>query len=273
MGMANLSIILPSGEHRIQELNAERVSIGRVPGNTIVLPDESVSSRHAEIVQTAGNFVLRDLGAFNGTIVNDSAITEIALKEGDVVQFGSTTCVFANTPIPREPEALISAPDIGVEGEASANQSASHPKHNLEAQIAQRDRKVGWEVKATGPPTLLRHRILKAVLLVIAIGVLGSAGTIGWLYWLFKEREVTIPISSDEPITEKQAIAISREALKRLGEDTTNLRPARYDSVHSYLRSGPNGGHISWEPDRDYHGFSVDLEQHGMEVQCKVARE
>jgi hypothetical protein len=72
-------------------LGDAKVTIGREPGNTIALTqDTTVSRRHAEIEKRGDGFVIRDLGSSNGTFVNGARITEQTLNPGDEVQLGSS---------------------------------------------------------------------------------------------------------------------------------------------------------------------------------------
>ena len=63
-------------------------SIGRGPGNDLVLPVFSVSRQHAEIVQTAGGVIIRDLSSRNGIVVNGERVSECALDNGEHVTLG-----------------------------------------------------------------------------------------------------------------------------------------------------------------------------------------
>ena len=67
-------------------------TIGRQPGNTIHLPDRSVSKEHCTLERRNGGFVLRDLGSTNGTFINGIPITgEVPLRHNDELQFGLMT--------------------------------------------------------------------------------------------------------------------------------------------------------------------------------------
>ncbi len=63
-------------------------SIGRGPGNDLVLPVLSVSRNHAEIVQTAEGVTIRDLGSRNGIVVGGERVAEHALDAGEHVTLG-----------------------------------------------------------------------------------------------------------------------------------------------------------------------------------------
>ncbi|MBA3958769.1 MAG: DUF3662 and FHA domain-containing protein [Chloroflexi bacterium] len=65
--------------------------VGRGPENDIVLSDERVSRQHGTFTTRQGAFIYTDGGSTNGSFVNGSLISEIALGSGDVVRLGSTT--------------------------------------------------------------------------------------------------------------------------------------------------------------------------------------
>ncbi|MEN3000331.1 MAG: FHA domain-containing protein [Armatimonadota bacterium] len=63
--------------------------VGREAGNDLIIPDPTVSRRHARIVQEGGMPVLYDEGSTNGTFVNEQRIARQPLKPGDLVRFGN----------------------------------------------------------------------------------------------------------------------------------------------------------------------------------------
>ena len=69
-------------------------TIGRADGNVLVLHDDMVSGRHAELVVSRDGALLRDLGSANGTFVNGQPVAEQLLAEGDRITVGSTTLAF-----------------------------------------------------------------------------------------------------------------------------------------------------------------------------------
>ena len=60
--------------------------LGRLADSDIVLADPGASRRHAEIRREDGRFVIADLGSTNGTLVNESTVTETALVPGMLMQ-------------------------------------------------------------------------------------------------------------------------------------------------------------------------------------------
>lgn len=72
----------------------EPVTIGRMADCAVVLTDESVSRRHAEIRRLGSNIVVVDLGSTNGTKVNGAGVKERRLNDGDEITVGTTSMRF-----------------------------------------------------------------------------------------------------------------------------------------------------------------------------------
>ena len=81
-------------------LDAPTYSIGRHPGNSIVIPSQFVSRHHATLVRKkspeAQNFSFSIIDgncqgtpSSNGLFVNGKRCSSKAIKHGDVIQFGS----------------------------------------------------------------------------------------------------------------------------------------------------------------------------------------
>ena len=70
------------------QLGNETISVGREPGNTLVLSDPSVSRRHAQIEPNGNFFLIRDNGSTNGTFVNEMLVRTHVLSHGDTVRVG-----------------------------------------------------------------------------------------------------------------------------------------------------------------------------------------
>ena len=64
------------------------VSIGRDPSSSIVLADETVSRRHAEVTVDLEGVRARDAGSRNGIRVNGKKVKEARLAPGDVLTVG-----------------------------------------------------------------------------------------------------------------------------------------------------------------------------------------
>jgi len=76
-------------------LNETRNTIGRSTKNSVVVPDESMSRQHLEIVKRPdGTYRVQDLQSVNGTYLNGEAIEEADIFHGDRVRTGRTTVQF-----------------------------------------------------------------------------------------------------------------------------------------------------------------------------------
>ena len=70
------------------DLAHARLVIGRASECQLVLIDDTVSRRHAELRVEDGRWLLRDLGSFNGTWVNGRRVVEAEVRPGDLVHLG-----------------------------------------------------------------------------------------------------------------------------------------------------------------------------------------
>lgn len=96
-------------------LNKPVITIGRMPGNDVVLPyDSQVSRRHAEIRREGSALVLYDLNSRNGTFVNGAQITHQTLHEGDQIRVGNTDLYLQGGNLWVPDEAVVQAPAGGT---------------------------------------------------------------------------------------------------------------------------------------------------------------
>ena len=71
-------------------VNESPFSIGRSSENQLQLTDAQVSRRHAELVESAGGWLIRDCGSRFGTFVNDDRVEETVVNLGDRIRIGQT---------------------------------------------------------------------------------------------------------------------------------------------------------------------------------------
>ena len=87
-------IVKQSGATRTVDLAEDAVTLGRTPDNTIPLPVEGVSRKHAQILFIGKGWEVVDLGSRNGTKVNGEKVKRAVLKPGDVVDIGGIEIVY-----------------------------------------------------------------------------------------------------------------------------------------------------------------------------------
>jgi pSer/pThr/pTyr-binding forkhead associated (FHA) protein len=92
--MARLILNVDEGKLQDCALGTHPVSIGRLPGNTVVIDHPAVSGRHARVSREGSEYVLEDLQSTNGTFVNDKPIARHTLLEGDIIVLGKHTLSF-----------------------------------------------------------------------------------------------------------------------------------------------------------------------------------
>lgn len=94
-----LEIIEPGNSYNLRKggvipIQGE-ITIGRSNGNTFVLDDPYVSSRHARVFIKNNEYIIEDLESTNGTLVNKVRISgRKYLKSGDIIKIGNTILKF-----------------------------------------------------------------------------------------------------------------------------------------------------------------------------------
>jgi len=77
------------GESRREVFDKPEITIGRVDGNDLVLPEGAISKRHARCVFRDGKFIIVDLKSTNGTYVNGRKITSpLVIRDDDKIYIG-----------------------------------------------------------------------------------------------------------------------------------------------------------------------------------------
>src|SRR5688572_8112657 len=136
--MARVSFYVPESGEKSYKLSPNRpVSIGRDPGNDIVLRDAKVSRHHARIVYERGFYVLHDLSSSNGSFVNGKRVKIGPLADGSELRLGSCSGRFseeledsqARITAQTKPEKLPGDPDAKPTAPGSVEiATAPHPK-------------------------------------------------------------------------------------------------------------------------------------------------
>src|SRR5208337_1115114 len=88
MDFPTLSYTDTDGQHTVT-LEAAATSIGRSPGQNIILLDPFVSRQHAVIVREDSTYTVMDRDSSHGTFLNGERVLKAALKSGDALQMGS----------------------------------------------------------------------------------------------------------------------------------------------------------------------------------------
>ena len=96
--MASIRIPFPEQEEpSVIALTGARITIGRLPFNTVQIIDRTMSGFHAELIMEEGHYRLHDRGSTNGTFVNGEPATDFHLREACRISFGTVECDFNPT--------------------------------------------------------------------------------------------------------------------------------------------------------------------------------
>ncbi|MGN1194837.1 MAG: FHA domain-containing protein [Acutalibacteraceae bacterium] len=163
-------------------------TIGRNENNDIVIPNVAVSRHHAEIKNVNNQFVIRDLGSMNGTIVNGSVLKGTRqLKDGDIIRISSTVIVFTNGclvySIQNAAQIFKNAPQTSKAAPGKVQHAAKGPslarKGGIEVKVEHVSRIVSCK-KNTGINNSGKKKILDDISLTIQKGefvaILGGSG-------------------------------------------------------------------------------------------------
>lgn len=121
--MPKLIITKSDGSEVTHELGEDQITIGRLPDNMLQIEDGSVSSHHAQLTVTGGDYFLQDLNSTNGTRVNGQNTTEAQLQDGDKVRFGQVEAVYTSE-IPSEAQPLPEVPENNLKPAESSRPPA-----------------------------------------------------------------------------------------------------------------------------------------------------
>jgi phage tail-like protein len=90
-GGPTLTISLGGQVIRTMTLGDRPLSVGRLPDNAVVLPDSTVSRRHAELRYEPSGLMVTDLGSAGGTFVGTEALLPsrpVVVAAGDPIRIG-----------------------------------------------------------------------------------------------------------------------------------------------------------------------------------------
>jgi pSer/pThr/pTyr-binding forkhead associated (FHA) protein len=115
-------LLLGDKQLGVFSLAAGEATIGRTPGNTIIIDNAGVSRRHAVIRVKGDTVVIEDLGSANGTFVRGQRIEEYALRDGDEIAIVKHRLVYR---VPKDAEAQVRVEPIQDVGQKTYIDAAS----------------------------------------------------------------------------------------------------------------------------------------------------
>lgn len=91
-------LLIIGGNNRGREypIGTQDVTIGRGVDNGVILADIAVSRKHTIICLEGNQYVMRDLGSGNGSLLNGRRVESHVLRDGDQLELGNTLMRFIN---------------------------------------------------------------------------------------------------------------------------------------------------------------------------------
>lgn len=88
--MVKLVFLDKQFDGQVYELTREKTTVGRTRPNDLVIPSDSVSASHCEVLVWGNEVIVRDLDSANGTFVDGFRLNkQSGAKSGQVIRFGS----------------------------------------------------------------------------------------------------------------------------------------------------------------------------------------
>ena len=94
--LSQCKLVVLKGSQRGKEfvISGDVIRIGKVDENDLVLPEETVSRVHCEILRDGKGHLLRDLHSTNGTFLDGAEIKEAYIRSGSVITIGAVQLKF-----------------------------------------------------------------------------------------------------------------------------------------------------------------------------------
>jgi type II secretory pathway predicted ATPase ExeA len=123
-------------------------TIGRQPGNSLVLAELEISRRHALINRVGDRYIIEDLHSINGILVNGRRCDTAVLNSGDIVRIGLVDLVFgAGEERTEWPVADLDATDDSL---PAVSETQLIPEDNRTVAISRRRRGSGFGDRIRG---------------------------------------------------------------------------------------------------------------------------
>lgn len=206
-----------------------RVTVGRVPGNTVVIEDPSVSRNHAEIVFEGPDVIVRDLGSSNGTYLNGEPVSEEVLYDGDTVRFGDVDFAFSAG------EGGVDAPQPAEKEDEHEGPGALTPSvmPSRGARRGGRSGRGGRSVRGGGREGGLDK---KKKLLLAAVGGLGLLVVLGFMLKGSPPPPSTPPPDRAGGGAPSAEIALHEEVFKLMRRATAMMNSAEWGNAANIYR-------------------------------------
>lgn len=162
-------------------VSGESFTIGREPGNGIVINDPEISRKHARVWLQGNSYSIEDLGSTNGTFVNGVRLTAPhSLRPGEVVALGEQISL-AYEAVVSDPNATVmhaAKPSIPEPAPVPMSQPISQPIPAYAGQVP-----AGPEPVAPSAPKKRSPIMIVVIVLLIAILCIFCL-CLGFFWWI-----------------------------------------------------------------------------------------
>ena len=232
-----LQVIIGPGQGASFAITGDRFAIGRDARNQLHLTDTSASREHCMILRQDGGYLIRDLGSYNGTLVNDARVTEHLLAHGDCIRVGRTQLRFLSQPeaIWTETSGDTTAIKIpAAEGPISAAlEDSAGLQTLLRMSVMLHSFQLLYKSRQSPARGTLERHLLEFVLDVIP----ASRGAI--LLYGEDSNEPSSMAVRNQPSAPYRPVVIDRSAVKRAIEERCGLIVERKDGEPAALLLAP----------------------------------
>ncbi|MGH9345214.1 MAG: sigma 54-interacting transcriptional regulator [Terriglobia bacterium] len=119
------------------EESEQKITIGRLPTQTIFLPEQGVSRQHCVLGNEGGRTTLRDLESRNGTRVNGMPVMHRVLEDGDVIEVGDSQFLFLlHEPQAEKTQTSVTIQEAGLDTAVAVKIPWTRPSQPGGAEIA-----------------------------------------------------------------------------------------------------------------------------------------
>lgn len=236
---------LPNGGSKRYPMRQAAMRLGRSDQSDIIVKDSSVSSRHCDFIKEGGAVFVRDLGSSNGTFINEERVTELELRQGDVLRVGNVVTVtvqIGNAPVQAAPAGpvnnevagstmMISAGDLdamrqSVAAAPARQPAAAPPPRRAPAQLTPAYASPPMNIPPAVPQKSGNKGLIIGLSIGLAVIVVGAVGA-----WLFvasthKKQDIErldrmkIEVAGISQTTPCTAVQDSVNAVAKIGQST-----------------------------------------------------
>jgi len=179
--MPEFQIVMRAGPTpgKVFPVSGESFTIGREPGNGIVINDAEISRKHARMSQQGTTYSIEDLGSTNGTFVNGVRLTAPhALRPGEVIAFGEQISVVFEAVVVSDPNAtMLHTAKPSTPAPAPVSQPISQPIPSYAGQVPAGPEPVTPAPKKRSSVTMI---IVVVLILMLCIFCL----CLGFFWWV-----------------------------------------------------------------------------------------